>query len=236
MVFYISTMCRDNVYRLASEGGKGGKYRFVNMSGWTGDVLNAVVHPDDAHAAYTDMLKPLRDRANMHMLFTDFLCWRGPELQRNLPTYFEADHKWLEGMTLAAQELGLEVQYCMACGHQAMDSLRWPAVTNMRANGDGGLDVPALAYSSLLQGALGLGFSKDNLRLSNCSVPPCHGAYSNYQGSIQLQTLLAALSLGPVGLADQLDGYPSAGVDVNTNATLARSTSSVAGHLLQVST
>eukprot|EP01046_Picozoa_sp_COSAG06_P037829 COSAG06_NODE_4308_length_4374_cov_201.581520_6_plen_38_part_00 len=31
----------------------------------------------------------------------------------------------------------MEVQYCMACGHQAMDSLRWPAVTNMRANGDG---------------------------------------------------------------------------------------------------
>ena len=171
----------------------------------------------------------------MQMLFTDFLCWRGPELQRNLPSYFEADHKWLEGMTLAAQQLGLEVQYCMACGHQAMDSLRWPAVTNMRANGDGGLDVPSLAFSSLLQGALGLGFSKDNLRLSNCSVPPCHGAYSHYQGSAQLQTLLAALSLGPVGLADQLTGHPSLGVDVNTNVTLARSTSSSAGYLLQPS-
>lgn len=53
MVFYISTMCRDNVYRLSSEGGRGGKYRFLNISGWTGDVLNAVVHPDDAHNAYT---------------------------------------------------------------------------------------------------------------------------------------------------------------------------------------
>ena len=158
-----------------------------------------------------------------------------PHLQRNLPGYFEADHKWLEGMTLAAQHLGLEIQYCMACGHQALDSLRWPSVTNMRANGDGGLDVPKLAYSSLLQGALGLGFSKDNLRLSNCSVPPCHGAYSHYAGSAQLQTLLAALSLGPVGLADQLTGHPSVGVDVNTNVTLARSTASLAGYLLQPS-
>ena len=41
MVFYISTMCRDNVYRLSSEGGKGGKYRFVNMSGWTLGSSNA---------------------------------------------------------------------------------------------------------------------------------------------------------------------------------------------------
>jgi hypothetical protein len=32
----------------------------------------------------------------MQMLFTDFLCWRGPELQRHLPEYFEADHTFLE--------------------------------------------------------------------------------------------------------------------------------------------
>ena len=98
MVFYISTFCRDNIYRDT----QGGKYRFVNISGWTGDVLNAVLHPDDAHAAYTDILGPLKREANMQMLFTDFLCWRGPELQRHLPGYFEADHKFLEGMTLAA--------------------------------------------------------------------------------------------------------------------------------------
>ena len=120
----------------------------------------------------------------------------------------------------------------MACGHQALDSLRWPAVTNMRANGDGGLDVPSLAYASLLQGALGLGFSKDNLRLSNCSVPPCHMAGG---GNRQLQTMLAALSLGPVGLADQLFSLPKPGVDVNTNLTLARSLASSAGFLLQPS-
>lgn len=98
MVFYISTLCRDNVYRLSSEGGQGGKYRFMNISAWTGSVLNAAVHPDDSHAAYTDMLSPLVEWGNMQMLFTDFLCWRGPEVQRQLPEYFEADHTWLEGM------------------------------------------------------------------------------------------------------------------------------------------
>ena len=127
----------------------------------------------------------------------------------------------------------MEVQYCMACGHQAMDSLRWPAVTNMRANGDGGLDVPTLAYAAMLQGPLGLGFSKDNLRLSNCTVPPCHAATSAY--GPELQVVLAVLSLEPVGLADQLMGHPSVGVDVNTNVTLALSTVSAAGWLLQPS-
>lgn len=47
--------------------------------------------------------------------------------------------------------------------------------------------------------------------------------------------MLAALSLGPVGLADQLTGHPARGVDVNTNLTLARSLASAAGHLLQPS-
>jgi hypothetical protein len=63
----------------------------------------------------------------------------------------------------------MEVQYCMACGHQAMDSLRWPAVTNMRANGDGerkGLFEP-FAYknnASFYQDRLGTNIGKAALK------------------------------------------------------------------------
>ena len=64
-------------------------------------------------------------------------------------------------------------------------------------------------------------------------MPPCHAAHSEYGAA--LQTALAVLSLGPVGLADQLMGRPSKGVDVNTNVTLALSTVSAAGWLLQPS-
>ena len=116
--------------------------------------------------------------------------------------------------------------------HQAMDSLRWPAVTNARANSDGGMAVPDLTYSALLAGALGLGWSKDNLRTGTCMVKPCHGIY----GDPALQTVLAALSLGPVGLADQLTDYPNAtNLDVSTNVTLVKSTAAEDGWLLQPS-
>ena len=75
----------------------------------------------------------------MQMLFLDFICFRGPHLEASLPGYFEASHAWLEAATTAAMDLGLEVQYCMACPHQAMASLDWPAVTNARVNGDSGM-------------------------------------------------------------------------------------------------
>ena len=61
-------------------------------------------------------------------------------------------------------DLGVEVQFCMAAAHQLMMSLEWPSVTNARANGDGGLQLDALVYTSVLASMVGLGWSKDNLR------------------------------------------------------------------------
>ena len=61
----------------------------------------------------------------------------------------------------------MEVQYCMALAHQILESVHWPAVTNARANGDGGLEVGALALTSVLAASAGLGWSKDNLRTAD---------------------------------------------------------------------
>ena len=83
---------------------------------------------------------------NMQQLFTDFLSFRGNR-QRSLRGNFgtdEPEHLWLGGQAMAAQDLGCEVQFCMAAAHQLLMSLEWPAVTNARANGDGGLDLEAL--------------------------------------------------------------------------------------------
>jgi hypothetical protein len=60
--------------------------------------------------------------------------------------------------------------------------------------------VPDLVYSSTLAAAVGLGWSKDNLRLI---------ADGWSQGATEVQVLFAALSLGPAGLADQLEGFPA---------------------------
>ena len=180
-------------------------------------------------------------------LFTDFLCLRGPELDGQLPMYYKASHVWLQGMITAAADAGLEVQLCMACPHQALESLDWPAVTNARANGDGGMFVPQLTYPALLASSLGIGWSKvrvdallqsqpyidvcfwqDNLRLSVFS-----------EGDTYIQALLAAISLGPVGLSDELEGYPSPplpGAGVVTNVSLALSLVTSNGSLLGPST
>ena len=117
----------------------------------------------------------------------------------------------------------------MACAHQALQSLQWPAVTNARVNGDGGLALGALVFSSVMAASVGLGWSKDNLRLA--VFPP---------GVTEIQTALAALSLGPVGLSDELEGYPvplapGASPPVVTNVSLAMSTCTVNGTLLQPS-
>ena len=124
------------------------------------------------------------------------------------------------GMTRGAQDNGAEVQYCMAGAHTVMSALEFPSVTNARVNGDGGLDIGAATLSALLAATVGLGWSKDNLRTAdrcyvNGTYPngtvkwPC-GAVNEGEGTSGTfamqaqQTMLAALSLGPVGLSDQV--------------------------------
>lgn len=159
---------------------------------------------------------------------------------------------WLGGQALAAQDLGAEVQFCMAAAHQLLMSLEWPSVTNARANGDGGLDLQALIYPSVLASMVGLGWSKDNLRTADkCFVNatfengsiafPCDGKcatqYVNGQFKSQIgQTVLASLSLGPVGISDQLSARPEEpGAKITSNRTLVMATCASNGSLLQPS-
>ena len=74
---------------------------------------------------------------------------------QDVPAGEEGSHMWLKGMTVAAQDLGIEVQYCMALAHQILESAEFPAVTNARANGDGGLDVASLPLTGLLASIAG---------------------------------------------------------------------------------
>jgi hypothetical protein len=231
MAYYVSAFCQDNVH--GAEG-----FRFVNVSLPPGAAARpaAVAHPADAYRFYTSILAPAAREWNMQHFFTDFLCYRGPRLDAAMAAGGGSDAAlwapsaaWLAGMTLAASDLGMEVQYCMACAHQALQSLAFPAVTNARVNGDGGLDLRDLVFSTAMAAAVGLGWSKDNLRLAVFAA-----------GVTEIQVALAALSLGPVGLSDELEGYPTplppgASPPVVTNVTLAMSTCTANGTLLQPS-
>lgn len=108
-------------------------------------------HPNVSYEMYSDLIGASRDKYNMEHLFTDFLCYRGPSMgaYTDVPANEEGEHMWLGGMTKAAQDKGVEVQYCMALAHQILMSAEYPAVTNARANGDGGLAVDALVLTSV---------------------------------------------------------------------------------------
>ena len=214
-------------------------------------------HPNASAAFYADLYGGLvGGGANMQMLFTDFLVYRGPGMRKfdDVADDAEPEHLWLAGMTRGAQDAGAEVQYCMASAHHVLASLEFEGVTNARVNGDGGLDTVAIALPAVLAGALGVGWSKDNLRTADrCYVDPascgaggtdcdCASGVNQDQRivgefAMQLQqTVLAALSLGPVGLAAQLSAAPDdPSATITTNRTLAMATCDAGGTLLQPS-
>lgn len=238
-VYYSNGFASDTVYR-----------RDFNMVSIGSN--NFEPHPNDSYKFYSHAFSNATQLFGMKMLFTDYLCYRGPSMAgfQDVEASEEGEHLWLRGLTLAA---GVEeVQYCMSLAHQILASLEWPAVTNARSNGDGGLDTPSLVLTSILSSLVGLGWSKDNLRTAercynsalwpngtvkfSCDAEndgePVNGAFVMQEQ----QTALAALSMGPVGIADQLSSHPDdPSANITSNATLVMATCSATGDLLQPS-
>ena len=179
MTYYTNGFDSENAYS--------DKYKMVGR----GEVEP---HPTESYRFYSDLIANAVKRYNMEMLFTDFLCYRGPTMQglnkdQSVPRDEEAGHMWLAGMSNAAGDNGVEVQYCMALAHQILESAEFPAVTNARVSGDGGLNVGAGMLPSLLASIVGLGWSKDNLRTATkCFVP---GLYPNGTGKSGAMRTLA---------------------------------------------
>tara|TARA_B110000208_G_scaffold99672_1_gene124410 strand:- start:239 stop:1927 length:1689 start_codon:yes stop_codon:yes gene_type:complete len=256
MTYYTNGFGPDNAYR--------------NETKWLFPTTTKLHGPEDAHpnasrAFYGEVWGNAVKEFGMEMLFTDFLCYRGPamgaaynaapEVKGNfggVGALEEAEEKWLRGMTLGAADHGCEVQWCMALASQIMLTLTLPPVTNVRVNGDGGLDVAGGERPALLAATLGLGWSKDNLRTAEkCYVPalfpngtvkwPCGSINKNEGTSGQFkeqmgQTILATLSLGPVGISDQLSSYPTnKSATITSNVTLVLATVAATGDLLQPS-
>ena len=55
---------------------------------------------------------------------------------QDVPLGEDGEHLWLGGQALAAEDHGVEVQWCMALAHQILMSLEFPSVTNTRVNGE----------------------------------------------------------------------------------------------------
>jgi hypothetical protein len=168
-------------------------------------------------------------------LHQNYICV--PEFLANV----SASVTWLRGMADAAHALAVPVQFCMATPSDLLASLDFPAVTNFRVSTDfyygASYDV---GVSSLLVWALGANPSKDTfwttdnaaaalhdpssggpIGLGGCPPEGCPADHSN--ASMELHSIVAALTAGPVGFSDALGC---------TNYTLLRKLTTDRGGLL----
>jgi hypothetical protein len=91
-------------------------------------------HPNVSFKFYSDLIGATKEKYNMEMLFTDFLTFRQPGMEafQDVADGDEGGHMWMGGQAKAAEAHGVEVQWCMASAHQALESAQFPSVTNAR--------------------------------------------------------------------------------------------------------
>jgi hypothetical protein len=123
---------------------------------------------------------------------------------------------WYYGMAKAAEERNVTIQYCLPSATDMLESLSLPSVIQARASGDYArpegntqpwANVVTLGGASLLMGATKMAPSKDTLWTASpqpdTSSDRTHSGYHT-QPHVDLDSILATLSLGPVGISDGL--------------------------------
>jgi hypothetical protein len=176
---------------------------------------------EDAYGFYGELFDAFL-KLGMSAFETDFMS------DHLMPTPGLRDHVeglplYHEGLTKAAAERNLPVQFCMPTVCQVLAAANFPAVTNARvstdyateripkeAGLDGWVENYVIGMPGLLLWSIGLAPSKD---ITSTSVhQPGGGMHRDYL-NVELDYVLAVLSTGPVGLGDGI-GY--------TNVSLAR--------------
>lgn len=107
-----------------------------------------------------------------------------------------------------------------------MMSVHFDWVTNARASNDYAMtsNLVEMPAAGLLMWSLGIRPSKDNFWTTNATGSPYKGGGANPGTNVELNTIVAALSTGPVGISDKIGA---------TNATLIMATCTADGDLLQ---
>jgi hypothetical protein len=191
----------------------------------------ARVAPDAAYAFFSRIFD-LGKGWGMNAWETDFSNFNFLAFNDTLTDVLAADAFW-GGMSRAAAERGLPIQYCMVLPALALGSVQWPAVTNARVQSDGWptndgrLDV---FPGGLLLGAVELAPFID-VMWTTAAQPGADNPYpiQDAPGTcpyVEVLAASAALSAGPVGFGDGV-GF--------TNATLLNMTCRADGVLLQPS-
>lgn len=115
----------------------------------------------------------------------------------------EAAEMWLRNMGRAAGAHGLTVQYCMPLPADVLETVEIPAVTQVRVSGDyhPGNGQWRIGTTSLLAWALGLAPFKDTFWTTAQEPGSPYGDKAR-EPNPELETLVSALSAGPIGPGD----------------------------------
>jgi hypothetical protein len=170
------------------------------------EVYEAWRDGESAHPAGPELLAQLLAQAaawgavtyEQDWMVESFLGVRG---LREAPGRAQA---WQEGLDRAADEHGLSLQWCMSSPADFMQTVTLRRLASIRTSGDyrylfdNGLNWVWFLHSNALARALGLNPYKD--------VFLSHGATAMSPGEpyAEVESLMAALSAGPVGIGDQL--------------------------------
>lgn len=164
------------------------------------------VEPSQSKGFYDDFF----DRgvaAGMKSFESDFMNQNYNCVPDFITTTDQAD-QWQQGMTQAAFERGIPIQWCYAAPTDVLASLQQPAVTNFRVSFDYAFGESwNTGLSSLFVDALGAAPSKDTLWTTTnyYYVPPgCDQQPDHEQPAIELHAVLALMSTGPVGISDAI--------------------------------
>jgi len=211
LMLYTDTWCKDNVY----DKRNGGNFTFMDgdqqfLSWFKGNTSNVV--PEESLAFYRAIMKQGKAQG-MGFFEVDFLNFNMLIYPR-FRSEPGAHAMWLKGMNDAAVEAEIPIQYCMALPQQILNAVTLGAVTNARVSGDGGRPYFNGAIGHLLAAAVGIRPFKDNTWTS--------GEFPKGEADL----VGSVLSMGPVGLADQLN---------KTVASIAATSCSLDGTLLHPS-
>lgn len=145
--------------------------------------------------------------AGMYSFETDFMNQNYNCVPEFVETTDRADI-WQQGMTQAAFERGIPIQWCYGAPTDVLASLQQPAVTNFRVSFDFAYGRSwNIGLSSLLVGALGLAPSKDTLwtTTNHYYIPKgCDWQPDHEMPAIELHAVLALMTTGPVGISDAI--------------------------------
>ena len=125
-----------------------------------------------------------------------------------LRTDIHLGHQWLTSMGAAAEQVGMNLQYCMSLSRHILTALEVPRVTHARASTDYAVHLKtpatlqwAIGISSMFVDALGIAPFKDVL-WSTSEQPDSPYGTSAREVLPDREILIATLSTGPVGPGD----------------------------------